>query len=137
MAGMRGLRVRPAEVNSGVLVSGHTRWENVDPLPNRQALEVQMAYVDGYILALEDLLRDIASLRKTALEEMPSHLSVVVHKDAYETGAILVHKEVRRIAGNTLHQARATLKILEEKHHGEEPDRSDWGENESVLRLTI
>jgi len=41
----------------------HTRWDELRPLLNRAALEVQMAYVDGYILALEDLLRDIKELR--------------------------------------------------------------------------
>jgi len=101
----------------------HTRWDELRPLPSRQALEVQMAYVDGYILALEDLLRDIKDLRREAAENASDDV-VRRHMYGFVTGASLIHKEVRRIAGHSLHQARATLKLLEEAHHGTGPDRS-------------
>jgi hypothetical protein len=80
-----------------------------------------MAYVDGYILALEDLLRDIKDLRVEATEKAPVDV-VRRHMYGYITGASLIHKAVRRIAGHSLHQARATLKLLEEAHHGGGPD---------------
>jgi hypothetical protein len=82
-----------------------------------------MAYVDGYILALEDLLRDVQYLHEEAAENAPTDI-VQRHMYGYTAGVARIHKAVRRIAGHSLHQARATLKLLEEAHHGGGPDKA-------------
>ena len=86
-------------------MSGHTRWDSVAPLPDRAALEVQLAYVDGYILALEDVFRDIAQI---PLPNMPE-----------VTGAIReFRKEVRRTLSISLDAARRTRKLFQDQYEG-------------------
>jgi hypothetical protein len=63
--------------------------------PTGRMQEVQMAYVDGYILALEDVLKDLEDLRSL-------HPSV-------STG-----QTVRRTVGKSLQAARETLGRLKE-----------------------
>lgn len=38
----------------------HDRWENLKPIPGH--VETQMAYVDGYLLALEDVAKDLGMI---------------------------------------------------------------------------
>lgn len=44
-------------------MTGHTRWETMTRLPDDHARRVQIAYVDGYLLALEDMLKDMKLLQ--------------------------------------------------------------------------
>ena len=74
----------------------HTSWKGIVRLPDPHAREVQMAYVDGYILAMEDLLEELSKLQ---LED--------------RSGAGLNrYRPVRRVVGKSLEQARQTLKHL-------------------------
>jgi hypothetical protein len=70
-----------------------------------------MAYVDGYMLALEDLLKDISGLRAEAEANRPVELAKC--HAAYNQGVARIHKQVRLIAGDSLKQARTTLEMLE------------------------
>lgn len=40
-------------------MTGHTRWETMTWLPDDHARRIRIAYVDGYLLALEDMLKDM------------------------------------------------------------------------------
>ena len=86
-------------------MSGHTRWDSVAPLPDRAALEVQLGYVDGYILALEDVFKDLAQI---PIPNMPE-----------ATGAIRAYRrEVRRSLTTSLDSARRTRKLLQDQYEG-------------------
>ena len=87
-------------------MSGHTRWDQVAPLPDRTALEVQLGYVDGYILALEDAFRDLASLPVVATSEQ-------VAKEI-----ALYRREVRRTLSISLDAARRTRKLFQDQYEG-------------------
>lgn len=41
----------------------HTRWDDLRPIPGH--IETQMAYVDGYLLALEDVAQDLKEILET------------------------------------------------------------------------
>ena len=90
-------------------MTGHSRWQLVRAQADPMSLEVQMAYVDGYILALEDLLRDLDSIR--------------IHEQgrtAHDANVIEGHtrcwKQARRIVGMSLHQARENLRRLKDTY---------------------
>lgn len=47
----------------------HSRWEGMRPVPSPAAYtmhDVQMAYVDGYLLCLEDVFKDLKEALTTA-----------------------------------------------------------------------
>jgi hypothetical protein len=88
-------------------MSGHTRWEGIRPRSDYAGREVQMAYLDGYILALEDFLRATADMR--VVGNPPPSRRDQVNK---ESGSVQHHKALRRQAGQMLHEARATLALL-------------------------
>lgn len=63
-------------------------------MPDPHAREIQMAYVDGYCLALEDVLEELSKLAA----EDPSQSR---------------YRPVRRFVGKSLETARQTMKYLE------------------------
>lgn len=74
-------------------MTGHSLWKGITPLPDPHAREVQMAYVDGYCLALEDVLEELSRLAA----EDPSQSR---------------YRPVRRFVGKSLESARQTIKHL-------------------------
>lgn len=44
----------------------HTRWVNLPVLRDREGAIAQMCYVDGYILATEDFLRELKRIERTS-----------------------------------------------------------------------
>lgn len=101
----------------------HTRWETVIPLLDRRGLEVQLAYVDGYILALEDLLEDLADTRARWLQALRNNFTGVDSGKVEEAMVRYVEsifKDVRREAGRTRESAITTRKTLKEIYGNEE-----------------
>lgn len=101
-------------------MSGHTRWSPLDR-ENAYIDEMGLQYVAGYILALEDLLRDISELRPETenepVEEQTPYPPPCTR--AYRLGQIHTMKEIEKRAGQSLHEARRTLKLVREKlDHG-------------------
>lgn len=90
-------------------MSGHTRWEEVAPLPDRAALEIQLAYVDGYILALEDAFRDLA--------QIPFPIGMDASLRVYR-------REVRRTLSASLEAARRTRKLFQDQYEGKLNDQA-------------
>lgn len=98
----------------------HTRWESVSPLPDPRALEIQMAYVDGYILALEDTLDDLSDTRArwlaawdNASVQLPPDVVARIHQYVDK-----IFKDARKGVGNTLQAAKETRKTFKEVAHG-------------------
>ena len=91
-------------------MSGHTRWEPVAPLPDRAGLEIQLAYVDGYILALEDVFKDLAQIL-FPLGPDGSHEQLRAYR-----------KEVRRTLSISMESARRTRKKLQDQYEGKTDD---------------
>lgn len=67
----------------------HSRWDGLVPFADPHQREVQMGFVDGYLLALEDVARDL----KEILEAHPKPT------EAAELATILRHR---------LHQSRSS-----------------------------
>lgn len=95
----------------------HTRWKGIQPDKNVHLNEIQLAYVRGYILALEDILGDLERL-------LPPEPGGTANPDYYvqlgqRWGLTEVYDQVTR----TLESANLTIKILQrmegEKDHGE------------------
>lgn len=85
----------------------HSRWEGLRPLPDPHGYEVQLAYVDGYILALEDMLRDLKRMEQSWPATDRANYRIAVGN-------------VRRKVNETLESARGTLKELQRlKKEGE------------------
>lgn len=66
-----------------------TSLSGMTPLPNPRAREVQLAYTDGYLLALQDVLRAIAEHKAWATP--PQNIET----QSYFGGATRMHKKVR------------------------------------------
>jgi hypothetical protein len=87
-------------------MSDHTLWKGITPLPDPRAREVQQAYVDGYCLAMEDVLHELT--RITAFQ-------VAATADVGGTSIVITtHRPLRTFAGKALQQARNTMKHLKE-----------------------
>jgi len=43
---------------------GTINWDQIRALPDYHSYEVQISYVDGYILALEDTLKDLKAIEE-------------------------------------------------------------------------
>lgn len=84
-------------------MNGHTRWETVRRLPDEHGWRIQQAYVDGYLLALEDLLEDMKRINR---DDLPGATT-------FATGAML--REVRVIIARTMKSAQLTKKRLLER----------------------
>lgn len=86
-------------------MSGHTSWDPLLPLPDRTSLEIQLGYVDGYILALEDVFKDLAQI---PLPNMPEATRAI--RD--------FRREVRRTLSISMEAARRTRKTLQDQYEG-------------------
>lgn len=89
-------------------MSEHTLWKGITPMPTPEAREIQMAYVDGYCLALEDLLEELERLQQIQMEH------VAREEQAWAQVVPAVYRPLRKWAGRNLQQARDTLKHLKE-----------------------
>lgn len=86
------------------------------PMPDERAREVQMAYVDGYILALEDVLKDIKELQ--GKESTPGDGALLLEQRVARNGA---YGSVRAVVNRSLANARDTMNMLKENLPGERP----------------
>ena len=90
----------------------HRRWEGIDALPDKHALDIQMAYVQGYILALEDVFKDLAVTMFPTPEHAESgdeqHIRVFLFRR--------YRKDVRRKLSESYDSARRTLKLFKEAY---------------------
>jgi hypothetical protein len=68
-----------------------TSLKGMIALPATRARETQMAYVDGYLLALQDVLREIKK-HKDAVAAQPQ----IAETHSYFVGAAKMHREVRK-----------------------------------------
>jgi len=73
-----------------------------------QAREVQMAYVDGYILALEDILKDLKELQAKERAAFPPEVLLLEQRVA-RNGA---YGSVRAAVNRSLQNARDTMAML-------------------------
>lgn len=94
-------------------MSGHSRWSR-KPLENVHVDELGLQYAAGYILALEDLLKDISELRPQTEDEPVDGQTPYPAPctRAYRLGQIHTMKEIQKRAGWSLHQARQTLEAI-------------------------
>lgn len=76
------------------------RWLVPPVYLDQRIRETQMAYVDGYILALEDFLKDTAEMAKV---NSPDQRPI---------------KALRKVASESLTEARAVLKAMKETPDG-------------------
>jgi hypothetical protein len=98
-------------------MSGHSRWATVNPQPDPHDLEVQMAYVDGYILALEDLQELVSDARSRWLNALTG-LDAVVVEAAITRYVDSLFKDVNGQITLVLDSARATRKTFREVARG-------------------
>jgi hypothetical protein len=75
--------------------------------PNPAVLDEQFAYVDGYILALEDLLKNLKDLQ--AREGAPDGQALLLEQRVARNGA---YGSVRAIVNRSLANARDTMAML-------------------------
>jgi hypothetical protein len=85
-------------------MSGHSRWWLKTPIePNADVLLAN--YVDGYILAMEDVLRDIENMQYDAAEAGAEYFNG--YGDALDS--------LKRQAEESRDSARRTLDVLTKK----------------------
>ena len=107
----------------------HIKWDQMKALPDPTAWEIQIAYVDGYILALEDALHDLNEIGKgwkgqkfgPFMEAIKASRTAIARSltQARQTKEVLVEKrpEILRVA-------RATDSSIE-VHEGMEGSSED------------
>jgi hypothetical protein len=86
-----------------------THYVFKDLKPNPAVLNEQFAYVDGYILALEDILKDIKELQ--AKEATPGSDALLLEQRVARNGA---YGSVRAAVNRSLQNARDTMAMLKE-----------------------
>jgi hypothetical protein len=84
-----------------------THYVFKDLKPNPAMLDEQFAYVDGYILALEDILKDIKELQTK--EAAPDREPLLLEQRVARNGA---YGSVRAAVNRSLQNARDTMAIL-------------------------
>jgi hypothetical protein len=77
-------------------------------LPDSRGREVQMAYVDGYLLALQDVLRQIAEHRAWATPNPQN-----IETQSYFGGATRMHRRVRKTIESMIVEAKRKLDMLQ------------------------
>lgn len=105
-------------------MSGHVRWDSVKPQLTKQGLEIQMAYVDGYILALEDAFKDLAAQPFPGPEREETDQERGLRTFLFRC----YRTEVRRQLVESLNSARQTMKRFREMYEGKTDGGSDIGE---------
>jgi hypothetical protein len=89
-------------------MSDHTLWKGITPMPDPHQREVQMGYVDGYCLALEDVLEELARLQRIQMEH------VTMGDPRWAVIVATTYRPLRKFVNQTLVQARQTLRALKE-----------------------
>jgi hypothetical protein len=84
-----------------------THYVFKDLKPNPAVLDDQFAYVDGYILALEDILKDIKELQTK--EAAPDREPLLLEQRVARNGA---YGSVRAAVNRSLQNARDTMAML-------------------------
>jgi hypothetical protein len=84
-----------------------TSLKGMVALPAERARETQMAYVDGYLLALQDVLRAIGEHRDWA-----TSLTQNIETVSYFAGATKMHKKVRTSIEAMIVATRKKLHVL-------------------------
>lgn len=95
-------------------MSGHTRWEDIAPLPDKRGLEVQMAYVQGYLLALEDINKDLAVMLFPAPEREETEHERLRRIFLFRR----YRKEIRRKISESYNSAKRTMRAFQDKYEG-------------------
>lgn len=95
-------------------MSGHRRWEGIKPMPDKQALEIQMAYVQGYILAIEDLFKDLAET------EFPAPQGAETEHESLRRRFLFrrYRKDIRRKLLESMQSAQRTQKTFTDMYEG-------------------
>lgn len=77
-------------------MSGHSRWETVQRHADPQLHNVQLAYVDGYLLALEDVMDDMRAIATLALGLAPREQLLQIKRKILQTqrSALLTKKKL-------------------------------------------
>jgi hypothetical protein len=89
-------------------VSGHYRWADLKPVDyDAHSSDVQMAYVDGYALALEDLLKELKALQ--AKEGTPGSEVLLLEQRVARNGA---YGSVRAVLTRLLTSTNDTMNAL-------------------------
>ncbi len=89
-------------------MSGHYRWADLKPAQNDDhGKDVQMAYVDGYALALEDLLKELKALQ--AKEGTPGSDALLLEQRVARNGA---YGSVRAVLTRLLTSTNETMNAL-------------------------
>lgn len=89
-------------------MNDHTLWKGITPLPDPRAREVQMGFVDGYCLAMEDVLEELTRIAGHQVAALAAETSKA---EGIITSA---HRPLRKFAGKALQRARDTLRHLKE-----------------------
>jgi hypothetical protein len=92
----------------------HTRWEGLRLPHHPLASQVQMAYVRGYILALEDMLDDLD--REDEYQPTGGGTSQVDYIAGHELAVARLKVKVHE----TLRSANRTIETLEREHDREQ-----------------
>jgi hypothetical protein len=91
-----------------------TDWSQAWPAHTRSERAVQLGYLDGYCLALEDFLKATASTVEVYIPSDPGYQRVVEER-----------KRLRKIASKKLEETRAALKRIKELTYINENVSSD------------
>lgn len=91
-------------------MSGHAKWEggSLRASSRSRAQEVHLAFVDGYILALEDLYKDLREL------ELEYRHNPELDRNRLG-GKQKAVRDIRRIVNLTLSQAKRTMGAIKEE----------------------
>lgn len=66
-------------------MTGHARWETVERHADPQLHNVQLAYVDGYLLALEDILEDMRAIATLTMGLAPGEQLLQIKRKILQT----------------------------------------------------
>ena len=85
----------------------HTKWQGTTRTPDQHMNEIQLAFGRGYILALEDILRDLDT--EEQYQPTGGSTSQLDYRAGHDLAVIRLRMEILE----TLESANRTLKTLE------------------------
>ena len=100
----------------------HSRWTSVAPSVDRRGLEIQLAYVDGYVLALEDALSDLHDTRAKWIKAWQDNGAIMVDPVVAVSMNVFLaslFKDIKRQMTASMEQAKTTRKTFKEIYHGD------------------
>ena len=112
-------------------MTGHSRWVHLTRLPDQHAREVQLSYVDGYILALEDVLKDLKEIKQDAMATTNTGIRNAALSEAGREHLLLTRGfmaaigEARAKVVRSLNEAKSTLAALGSPDHTHEAPAGD------------